>query len=615
MAVFGPENRSVNMKSDLPILQPQASGQERARQACAWKEWLNGLPYNYRKAIMTTLNRSLAAAVFLSASIQCADAESLPGFALPDQATTQSARGAAFDNPVICGFSPDPSICRVNDDFYMVCSSFEYFPGVPIYHSRDLVNWELIGYCLTRPSQLPLNDCPASSGIYAPTLRYHDGLFYMITTNYADKGEFYVTAKDPAGPWSDPVWLGDMCADPSPLFDDDGKTYVVHPGAMSTRGGMIFMMELDTTSGAYKKGQTLPGRLLWTGTGGQFPEGPHLYKINGKYYLMIAEGGTGGDHRETIAASYEPWGPYVPFENNPVLTHRDIPNNEISSTGHADLVQLQDGSWWAVSLGVRPLNGSSPLGRETFLMPVEWTADGWPILGEHRRVRMKTSGPALPRHPFPAKPVRDDFSSASHDPEWNYVRNPDMSRYSLAERPGWLRLRGSAASPNNHEPQTALLRRQRHFNVRLATLLDFRPVREGEEAGLILRQTDELHADFCVAFRNGARHLVLRMTSPKDKNELADVTIPDGPVTLEVVAERENYRFQWSVGKGAAIQAGRIPAEKLSVEASWSNGGVMCFTGMMAGVYATGNGSDSPTPADFDWFDYEPSRSRDRSAN
>ena len=492
----------------------------------------------------------------------------------------------------------------------MVCSSFEYFPGVPVYHSRDLVSWELVGYCLTRPSQLPLNSCPSSSGIYAPTLRYHDGLFYMIATNYADKGEFYVTAKDPRGPWSEPVWLGSACADPSLFFDDDGRVYVVHPTGYGPRGGLIHLMELDLKNGKYADGQTLPGRLIWTGTGGQFPEGPHLYKRNGRYYLMIAEGGTGGDHRETVAVSDSPWGPYVPFENNPVLTHRDLPDFPISSAGHADMVQLQDGSWWALSLGVRPQkNRVSPLGRETFLMPVEWTEDGWPILGENRRILPQGPGPALPRAPLAEKPVRDDFSSETPGLEWNFVRDPEPSRYSLSARPGWLRLLGAAATLGTHAPQTLLLRRQRHFDLRAATLMEFAPARNGEEAGLVLRMTDELHADFCVVRENGTARLVLRRTDPKSCREISNVPAPKGAVELCVVADAENYRFLWKGSDGTSGEAGSIPAADITVEASWAKGGVMCFTGMMIGVYATGNGSDSTTPADFDWFDYEPLRS------
>ena len=544
--------------------------------------------------------------VFTSYSV-----ETFPSFRVPVPETTQSVRGSDFENPVIPGFSPDPSVCRVGEDYYLVCSSFEYFPGVPLYHSKDLVNWELISYCLTTPTQLPLNNCPSSSGIYAPTIRYHDGVFYMITTNYADKGQFYVTATDPRGPWSEPVWVDAMNADPSLLFDDDGKTYVVHPGGFGPRGGLIYLIELDLETGKFKEGQELPGKLIWTGTGGQYPEGPHLYKIDEYYYLMIAEGGTGSDHRETVARSLEPYGPYIPFEDNPMLTHRDIPANPISSVGHTDIVQLPDGSWWGYCLGVRQKDEKdrvSPLGRETFLFPVEWTSEGWPIMGDKRRVHMSAPGPDLPRSPAPTKPVRDEFASASLDLEWNYVRNPDLEQYSLSERPGWLRLKGTAASLKDHAPQTALVRRQRHFDLRFETRMDFQPSQDGEEAGLVLRQTDSLHADFCVVRQNGERRLVLRMTNPRYEKELFNVKAPKGDIQLTVIADRENYHFLWKSGD-ASGEAGVISSNDLAVEASWDSGGVMCFTGMMIGIYATGNGSAAETPADFDWFDYEPKTS------
>jgi alpha-N-arabinofuranosidase len=550
------------------------------------------------------------------ASLACglslaAEPLSSPAFSMPTPALSASARGAAFENPIIRGFSPDPSICRVGDDFYLVTSTFEYFPGVPVYHSRDLVNWDLISYCLTTPSQLPLGNCLSSSGIYAPTLRYHDGLFYMITTNFASKGAFYVTARDPRGPWSEPVWLGNMNADPSLLFDDDGKVYVVHPSGHGKNGGLIYLMELDVKRGAYAEGQQAPGRLIWTGTGGQYPEGPHLYKINGQYYLMIAEGGTGSDHRETIARSDSPYGPYIPFENNPILTHRDLPNHPISAAGHADLVQLQDGSWWGVCLGVRQKNWVSALGRESFLAPVEWSTEGWPIMGEQRRLRLDGPGPALPRQPLPPKPARDEFSAATLDLEWNHVRNPDATRYSLDARPGWLRLKGASVSLDDLASPTAVVCRQRHFGVQLATRLDFSPTRDGDEAGIVLRQTDALHAEFCVTRTNGARRLVLRLsepvkpTEPCKKTVLSDIQAPAGAIQLLVTADRDQYRFTWKSADGKTGDAGSIPTSALAVEASWPKG-IMCFTGMMAGLYATGNGAEASVPADFDWFDYLP---------
>ncbi|WP_171026096.1 MULTISPECIES: glycoside hydrolase family 43 protein, partial [unclassified Clostridium] len=217
-----------------------------------------------------------------------------------------------FRNPIIPGYNPDPSVCRVGEDYYLVTSSFEDFPGVPVYHSRDMVNWEQIGYCLTRRSQLELKNCPPSRGIFAPVIRYHQGRFYMITTNVSHGGNFYVWTEDPAGEWSEPIFLAQGGIDPSLFFDDDGKVYLT---SNQPTGGdwTIAQSEIDIATGQLL---TKP-RTVWTGTGGRHPEGPHLYKINGKYYLMIAEGGTELGHMETIARSDSPYGPFESCPHNP----------------------------------------------------------------------------------------------------------------------------------------------------------------------------------------------------------------------------------------------------------------------------------------------------------
>ena len=240
----------------------------------------------------------------------------------------------SYRNPVLPGFHPDPSVCRVGEDYYLVTSSFEYFPGVPIFHSRDLVHWRQIGHCLTRPSQLPLERAPSSTGIYAPTIRHHDGTFYMITTNVSDGRHFYVSAQDPAGEWSEPVWVDVReqiggSIDPSLFFDDDGRVYLTCTGP----GWKIFQVEIDLASGKLLS----EPRLISRGTGNRCPEGPHLYKIGGFYYLMLAEGGTEYGHLESIARGESPWGPFTPCPHNPILTHRNV-DSPVQATGHADLI-------------------------------------------------------------------------------------------------------------------------------------------------------------------------------------------------------------------------------------------------------------------------------------
>lgn len=274
-----------------------------------------------------------------------------------------------FSNPIIPGFYPDPSMCRVGNDYYLVTSTFEYFPGVPLFHSRDLIHWRQIGHCLTRSSQLPLEKAGSSGGIYAPTLRYHNGKFYMVTTNVA-VGNFFVYADDPAGEWSEPVWLEHKGIDPSLFFDDDGKVYFTW-----TTDNQIWQCEIDINTGATL---TKP-RPIWSGTGGRYPEAPHLYKINGTYYLLIAEGGTEYGHMVTLARADSPWGSFESCPHNPILTHRHRGANPIQGTGHADLVEAHDGSWWMVFLAFRTLahyQNFHHLGRETFLAPVKWDEAG-----------------------------------------------------------------------------------------------------------------------------------------------------------------------------------------------------------------------------------------------
>ncbi len=237
-----------------------------------------------------------------------------------------------YENPILSGFHPDPSLCRVGNDFYLVNSSFEYFPGVPIFHSRDLIHWQQIGHVLTRSSQLPLEKMRASGGVFAPTLRYHDGTFYLVTTNVWGTSNFYVTATDPAGPWSEPHPLDRQGIDPSLFFNDDGQVYYTrHVGGGD---GYIGQRLLDPKTGK------LAGEMkeIWRGTGGIWPEGPHLYKKDGRYYLVIAEGGTSFDHRVTIARSDSPWGPFLADPTNPILTHRDRPEHPVQALGTP--------TWW-----------------------------------------------------------------------------------------------------------------------------------------------------------------------------------------------------------------------------------------------------------------------------
>jgi alpha-N-arabinofuranosidase len=506
-----------------------------------------------------------------------------------------------FHNPVIPGFYPDPSICRVGGDYYTVHSSFEYFPGVPIFHSKDLVHWQQIGYCLTRKSRLPLDKVRASGGIYAPTIRYHDGTFYMVTTNVDGGGNFYVTASNPAGPWSEPVWLNDGGGmDPSLFFDDDGKVYYTRHEGMGD--GYIAQGTLDLKAGKLEG----PLKKIWGGSGGIWPEGPHLYKINGKYYLMIAEGGTSYEHMETIARSDSPWGPFEPDPNNPILTHRNLPNHPIQAVGHADMMETPDG-WWLVCLGVRPQDGRfHHIGRETFLAPVVFDSNGWPMVNGNKPIELTMAAPRLPQHIWPQPPDRDNFDGNTLALQWNYLRNPYEADYSLTERPGFLRLHGSAITMSDKDSPAFVGRRQTDFNCVASTLLDFNPNSESEEAGLVARQNDKYHYEIGVTLRQGKRQVFFRkVIRGKVIGPVPYVDIQPGPVILTVKASPLSYEFSCKSSKGERQVLGTALTKDLSVEAIGFEDG-MCFTGVYFGMYATGNGKKCSAPADFDWFEYSP---------
>ena len=541
-------------------------------------------------------------AVFIAVAVVCG------GWGIVTDAgkTKTPASGAerTFANPILPGMYPDPSICRVGADFYLVNSSFEYFPGVPIFHSRDLVNWTQIGHVLTRESQLNLAGVYSSGGIYAPTLRHHAGRFYMITTLVGSPkrgGNFYVTATDPRGPWSDPIWLdhGEHGGfDPSLLFAD-GETYYLRDGKGATQDHpRVFQARIDPATGTLREEM----RVIWEGTGGIWPEGAHVYKMKGRYYLFAAEGGTEYGHAEVVGRGPSPFGPFEPSPHNPALTHRDRAEHPIQATGHADLVELDDGTTWAVFLGTRPQGGRfNHLGRETFLAPVRFSADGWPTIGDGGRVELRMPAPALPAQPALAPAARDDFDRAALGLEWISVRNPNPGDMSLTARPGFLRLIGAATTLNDVASPAAVVRRQQHLRFRCRARLEFAPPDGKEEAGLTVRASEHFHYDLVVRHGERGREAVLTSYIGGKSTVMGHTPIPDGPVTLEITADEAAYGFSVEGGKPLP----RLPTRGLSAE-EIGRLDRNHFTGVVIGVFATGNGKRSTTPADFDWFEYTP---------
>jgi xylan 1,4-beta-xylosidase len=507
-----------------------------------------------------------------------------------------------FRNPILPGFHPDPSICRVGRDFYLVTSSFEYFPGLPIHHSRDLVHWRPIGHALTRVSQLDLDGAGSSRGIFAPTIRHHRGRFYLVVTLVDRGGNFMVTARRPEGPWSEPIWIDRDGIDPSltflapsrggagrVLYTRNGKgTDLDHP--------FVYQGELDPRTG--KRGRL---RVIWRGLGGIWPEAPHVYFLRGCYYLFAAEGGTAWDHCEMVGRAAEPYGPFAPSPRNPILGHRARRGHPIQATGHVDLVTLDDGTTWAVFLGIRPRRGHNHLGRETFLAPVTFDADGWPMIGAGGRVELSMRGPALPPHRWP-RPARDEFAGPSLGPEWMYLRAPPGRAVSLAERPGHLRLWGQASTLDDVAATTFVGRRQRDFAVRCRVTLDFAPRRPGEAAGLTVRAREEFHLDVEVRLGRGGREVVAVRRAGGPPRVLGRAPLSDGAVELEIDATAERYRLGARVGR-RWVTLGEVAARALSAEAM-SRRGIMHFTGAVLGLYATGKGNPATTPADFRSFHY-----------
>jgi xylan 1,4-beta-xylosidase len=495
-----------------------------------------------------------------------------------------------YTNPVIPGFFSDPSVCRVGDDYYLVNSTFEYFPAVPVFHSKDLVNWELIGYAIHRPDQLTKAGNVLQPNIFATTIRHHDGVFYMITTNMGGGGNFYVTATNPAGPWSDPVWIDAPAIDPDLFFDDDGKAFVI--------SSTFELHQIDVKTGKFLS----EGRRLWNGTGGRYAEGPHIYKKDGFYYLMVAEGGTEEAHSETIARSKDIWGPYNSNPANPILAHANGAGqgNPIQGVGHADIVNAHDGSYWIVFHGYRTIGSGvqHTLGRETCLAPVSWPKNGWPVVNGNGTATIEMKVPTLPLKPFAAKPARIEFDADRLGLEWNYIRNPIAGSYSFAARKGYLRLTGTDQTIEDRKSPTFVGRRVQDMNFTATTQVEFEPTpKTSEEAGLILLNNGA-HFDVVIRQSGKARVAVARLRFGALVHESKEVVLKPGPVRLVVKGERSTYTFLWAQGTDAPTELVKVDAKFLSSE---TVGG---FTGVYVGLYATGNGKPSTASADYDWFEY-----------
>lgn len=507
-------------------------------------------------------------------------------------------------NPILPGFYPDPSICRAGDTFYLVTSSFAYFPGIPVFQSRDLKNWEQIGHVLDRKSQLPLEGCGHSEGIFAPTIRYHEGTFYVITTNISGGGNFIVTAKDPAGPWSEPYWLGDDAPgiDPSLFFDEDGSCYYVgtrpNPEGVRYNGDWeIWVQRLDLDTMRLTGGST----RIWKGAMRQviWPEGPHLYQKDGWYYVMNAEGGTGPNHSVTVARSRNLLGPYENNPNNPILTHRHLGKSyPVVYVGHADLVDDNAGNWYMVMLASRPCNTYTLMGRETFLAKVEWE-EGWPVVNPGiGRLEDTVELPLKEEKKLPKRPFYD-FHAETLDKQFVSLRKPLEERCCLIGEKGILRLQLSKERLADRETPSYLGVRQQHFDWQAGALLDFLPKAENECAGLAVVQSNEYHIRLEKGCEKGETFVRLTCCEAGQDIVKAQAAVPEGRLELRIVCSGLLADF-YCVAKGRVISvAKQVDLRFLSTEIA---GG---FTGCTVGMYASSNGLESRNAAEYHWFFYD----------
>ena len=538
-----------------------------------------------------------------------------------------ATQNGKIHNPILPGFNPDPSIVRVGDDYYIATSTFEWFPGVQIHHSRDLVHWRLLTRPLNRPSQLNMLGDPDSCGIWAPCLTYADNHFYLIYTDvkrygrasapgasgatFRDFHNYLVTCPTIDGEWSDPIYLNSSGFDPSLFHDEDGRKYFVNmlwdhrPGQNRFAG--IVLQEYS----AKERKLVGPIKNIFKGTPIGFTEGPHLYQRNGWYYLLTAEGGTGWGHAVTLARSRNIAGPYELHPDCHILTARNRPEAELQRTGHADLVETQAGQTYMVYLCGRPLKnrGRCTLGRETAIQPMTWSEDGWLRTTDRQAMpQLEAAAPGLTPHPFPALPVCEDFNEPKLPLAFQWLRSPWPDElFSLKARPGHLRLIGRE-SLGCHFKQSLVARRQQAFCYSAATVMEFEPEDFQQMAGLICYYNSaKFHYLYVSHDETLGKHLRVMSCLPDQVQSdvfTAPIAVPAGkPVHLRVEIDYERLHFAYRVaGHDWHWLPQMFDASILSDEASAP--GQPNFTGAFVGM-ACSDMSGQLRHADFDYFEYK----------
>lgn len=507
---------------------------------------------------------------------------------------TATPTATQYRNPILSGYYPDPSVLRVNDDYYLINSSFTNFPGLPLFHSRDLSTWTQIANVITRPSQASFQGLRSSRGIYAPDISHHNSVFYVVTTCVDCGGNMVMTATKPQGPWSEPVKLAFGGIDPSLFWDADGKVYLVGNDAPAEKPRYdghraIWVQEFDPVALAVKGERTLlvNGGVDITAEP-SWIEGPHIFRRNGYYYLIAAEGGTGDNHSQVVFRSNSVRGPFTPYAHNPILSQRKLDParpNPVTSAGHAKFVQTPDGQWWATFLATRPYrDGMYNIGRETFLLPVTWK-DDWPlVLEDGKPIPFVADRPALPAQARPALPLSgdfayvDEFDGARLADAWIGVRTPASPFHRLEA--GRLVLEPRGRLGDLQATPAFLARRQQHHVATVSTSLRFHPAREGDRAGLVAYQSDASHLFYGVT-RIGQRDVLALYVREKADTDrlLASASLEGDAIDLEIRADGGRMDFFYSVGGVRRELRAKVDATFLSTSKA---GG---FTGTIIGPY------------------------------
>ncbi len=512
-----------------------------------------------------------------------------------------------YHNPVQRGFFPDPSVIRVGEDFYMVNSSFQYFPAIPISHSRDMVHWHIIGHAITNPDWLDLSDIKDSHGIWAPDMEYVDGKFYIYAPlrlngdgtrgNNVLHRQLVMVSDKPEGPYSKPVCIEVDAIDPSLFVDDDGSKYMIVP-----RAAQAYPISDDGLSVTGEK------RTVWDGTGEHASEGPHLMKKDGYYYAIVAEGGTDYGHGINVGRSKELFGEYECSPYNPVMRQLD-PDAPIQRAGHGKLVQDQNGQWWCYYLCGRTNEGRhTTIGRETAMDPVQWTSDGWFTVNEGKGPSLEQAAPDLPECIF-ERNLRDDFDSETLGLDWEFVRNPANGSWSLSERPGYFRIWTQDGQLYERRAKNTLVRREQELSYTAETCLEFYPDRDGEQAGLTCYYSTATYAR-CALCWEGGRKIQLVINRNQGEELTAEIeNIPEGSVYLKVVVEKLNRSFYYSTDGENWLPVGVLKSCIYLCDEGVPEDRKR-HTGTLVGIYANNGGCGSRKAADFDYFEYQDEKNR-----